>query len=156
MKRIFSIFIFLLSAFVYGQDTIVSSNNATGLQWLTNLEQAKKIAKEEKKPILLYMTGSDWCSPCKALKKDFFESTDFFEKSKNMILVEIDYPRAVDILSEDQFSYNKKVVAKYNKSKSFPTILILNSKGKTKDQISGYSSLRDTAPHFDFLNRNNI
>ena len=150
MRRILCTSIFFLGTFLYAQDS-----NST-LQWLTNLEQAKEISKKEKKPILMYMTGSDWCPPCKTLKKDFFESEAFADRAKDMILVMIDYPRAIDILTEEQFEYNKKVVAKYNADKSFPNVLILNSRGKIKDEISGYGSLRDTRPHFAFLDKNNI
>jgi thiol-disulfide isomerase/thioredoxin len=42
------------------------------LNWLTDFKKAKKISQKEKKPILIYFTGSDWCPPCKMLKEDFF------------------------------------------------------------------------------------
>ena len=124
------------------------------LDWLTNLEEAQRVSKKSKKPILVYFTGSDWCAPCKMLKKDFFEHPEFIEKSESFVLVMIDYPRRVDIISEEQMAYNKGVVAKLNKSRTFPKILILNSKGKKKDEISGYSPLRDTSSHFNFIARN--
>lgn len=126
----------------------------SNLTWLTNLEEAQKISKKEKKPILMYMTGSDWCSPCKMLKKDFFETEEFAKRAKDLVLVMIDYPRAIDILTKEQLAYNKIIVAKYNKNRSFPKILILNSKGKERAIISGYSPLRDTSNYFAFLDKN--
>jgi len=129
-------------------------DDSGSLQWLTNLEEAKKISKKTDKPILLYFTGSDWCPPCKLLKQDFFDSEEFVKLADDLVLVMIDYPRRLDILTEAQFAYNKEIVAKYNKERSFPKLLILNDRGKQKDVISGYSSLRDTSNHFAFLNRN--
>jgi thioredoxin-related protein len=137
-----------LSAITYAQD------NDNSLPWYSNLEEARKVSKKSKKPILLYFTGSDWCAPCKLLKEDFFDTPEFRKKSEEFVLLLIDYPRRVDILTEEQFTYNKAVVAKYNKGRTFPKLMVLNSKGKKKDEISGYSPLRDTSNHFAFLDRN--
>lgn len=149
VMKYFLIIAFLgLSAITYAQD------NDTSLHWYTNLEEAQKVSKKTNKPILLYFTGSDWCSPCKLLKKDFFDSDEFIKKSEEFVLVMIDYPRRTDILTEEQFAYNKSIVAKLNRGRTFPKLIILNNKGKQQDEISGYSSLRDTSNHFAFLDRN--
>jgi thioredoxin-related protein len=149
VMKYFLIIAFLgLSAITYAQD------NGTSLHWYTNLEEAQKVSKKTNKPILLYFTGSDWCSPCKLLKKDFFDSDEFIKKSEEFVLVMIDYPRRTDILTEEQFAYNKSIVAKLNRGRTFPKLIILNNKGKQQDEISGYSSLRDTSNHFAFLDRN--
>ncbi len=133
--------------------TVVSSAQMEkpNLTWLTNLEKAEKISKEQDKPILMYFTGSDWCAPCKMLKQDFFESAEFKQKSKDLVLVMIDYPRRVDLLSQEQLDYNKTVIAKYNKQQTFPKIVMLNHRGKELGRISGYSPTRDTSKHFTFL-----
>ena len=133
--------------------TVVSSAQMEkpSLTWLTNLEKAEKISKEQDKPILMYFTGSDWCAPCKMLKQDFFESAEFKQKSKDLVLVMIDYPRRVDLLSQEQLDYNKTVIAKYNKKQTFPKIVMLNHRGKELGRISGYSPTRDTSKHFTFL-----
>ena len=144
MKFIFLAFIFFISTSHAQQENIE-------LKWLTNLEKAQKQAKKKDKPILVYFTGSDWCSPCKLLKEDFFDTSSFEELSKKFVLVEIDSPFRVDIISEKQMVYNKKVIAKYNKEKTFPKIVTLNHKGKVLGKISGYSSLRDTSNHFGFI-----
>jgi len=137
-----------------GVSTITLAQEEYEVNWFTNLEEARKVSKKTKKPILVYFTGSDWCSPCKMLKTDFFEHPDFIEQSESFVLVLIDYPRRVDIISEEQMAYNKEVIAKLNRNKTFPKLLILNSKGKKKDEISGYSPLRDTSNHFAFISRN--
>ena len=141
--------VFLLSVSI----SLAQKEDNSKLKWLTNLEQAQKIAKKKKQPILVYMTGSDWCSPCKMLKKDFFESEAFYARANDMVLVMIDRPRRMDIITEEQLAYNKKVIAKYNKENTFPKLIMLNAKGKEKGKISGYSSLRDTTNHFAFLDK---
>lgn len=150
MKRLLVLF------FLFTAPLVVAQEELSTLTWHTNLEAAEKIAKAENKQILIYFTGSDWCSPCIALKKDFFESSAFGERASNFVLVMIDYPRRVDILSEEQMAYNKKLVAKYNTDKSFPKILVLNAKGQELGKLSGYSSFntyKDTSHHFAFIDK---
>ncbi len=136
----------MFSFFSFAQET-------SDLNWLTNLEEARKIAKDSNKPILLYFTGSDWCAPCKMLKEDFFENPKFTEKAANMVLVLVDYPRRIDLISEEQMAYNKELVAKYNTKKVFPKLLFLDNKGREKGEMEGYSPLRDTQNHFKFINK---
>ncbi len=142
----FSIFLFI-SLLSFSQE------ETSSLNWLTNLEDAKKISKKTDKPILLYFTGSDWCAPCKMLKEDFFESPEFIAKAEDMVLVLVDYPRRIDLISEEQMAYNKVLLTKYNTEKVFPNLMFLDAKGKKKDELSGYSSLRDTQNHFKFINK---
>lgn len=165
MKHTLFICILLISGITKAQDfSFLDEGNeqqetlevTSSLNWLTNLEEAQKQSKATNKPILVYFTGSDWCAPCVALKSDFFESDDFATYSNDFILVMIDYPRRVDIVSETQLAYNKKVIAKYNESKTFPKILIMDKNGKEKDKLSGYSSFngyKDTSHHINFVKK---
>ena len=149
MKRLVVILLVFSSVVSLAQE-----DDANQLNWLTNLEEAKDISKEENRPILVYFTGSDWCTPCKALKADFFESEEFAERAGNIVLVEIDYPRRMDIITEAQKAYNLKVMEKYNKDKSFPKLVMINHKGKELGVLSGYSSFgsyKDTSHHFSFI-----
>lgn len=147
MKRVF------LIIFLFTTLAVVAQKDANTLDWLTNIEEAQKLSKKQNKTILVYFTGSDWCAPCKMLKEDFFSSTEFKQKADNFILVIIDYPRRIDILPEKQMEYNRKVMNKYNKEKTFPNVVMLNSNGKELGNLSGYSSLRDTSNHFAFLEK---
>ena len=150
MKRFIVLSVLLFSFISFAQDSDSSLN------WLTNLEKAEKISKKIDKPILIYFTGSDWCPPCDALKKDFFDSTEFAPLADDFVLVMIDYPRRMDVISPKQLAYNKGVIKKYNQEKSFPKILILNHSGRELGKLSGYSSystLRDTSHHFAFVDK---
>jgi thioredoxin-related protein len=123
--------------------------------WITNLAEAKTIAKRDKKLILLYFTGSDWCTPCVALKKDFFETDEFAKYEDKFVMVYIDRPRRIDIITPEQLAYNKKIIAKY-KTTSFPRMMILDSGGNKKGELSGYSSFntyQDTSHHFNLVKK---
>ena len=142
MKKLILTTLLFISYFGFSQD----------LHWETDLNTAKQIAKQENKPMLMYFTGSDWCSPCKQLKVDFFNSEEFIERSNDLVLLMIDLPFRQDIITEEQRKKNKVVNKKYNLVDSYPYMVGLNSNGKKVNDISNYSYLRDTTLHFDFLN----
>ena len=94
--------------------------------WSTDLEQAFKDAKTQNKSVLVEFTGSDWCPPCIAMRKNVFTKKDFVKgASKNYILVELDYPNGDKAVKEKNEPYAKK----YN-IEGFPTVILFNSEGK--------------------------
>ncbi|MEE9408012.1 MAG: thioredoxin family protein [Polaribacter sp.] len=100
------------------------------LAWEANFKQALRKSKKEKKPILIYFTGSDWCGPCKVLDKKLFH-TDKFKglADKDLILYEADNPRNKGLVDSYKLKENLKLIRKYN-VKSYPTLVLVNHKGK--------------------------
>ena len=74
--------------------TSISFSQESGLKWHTDLNAAIKIAQKEKKPIMLFFTGSDWCGWCMRLQKEVFYTDEFKKWAKeNVVLVDVDFPR---------------------------------------------------------------
>jgi thioredoxin-related protein len=115
---------------------ITVSTFAAGKGWLTNIDEAMKLSAKTGKPILLEFAGSNWCPPCMRLKKEVFDQKEFKDFAKdNLILILADFPRPSN-LSEKQKLHNQKLASKY-KIRYFPTVLLLDSKGKVIFQ-TGY------------------
>lgn len=94
--------------------------------WTTDLEKAFVQAKAEKKSVLVEFTGSDWCPPCIAMRKNVFSKKEFVsEASKKYILVELDFPNGDKVVKEKNAPYAKQ----YN-IEGFPTVILFNSDGK--------------------------
>ncbi|HYV28277.1 MAG TPA: thioredoxin family protein [Candidatus Eisenbacteria bacterium] len=113
---------------------------ATGeeLQWMTDLPKAQAKAKEEKKLVLVDITGSDWCGFCIKLKQEVFSTPEFAEYAKkNFVLVEADFPRHKQ-LSADQKKANTELKQKYAPDSGYPTIVLLDPSGKKLGQKVGY------------------
>ena len=109
---------------------------AAELNWLTDLPKAQAKAKEEKKLVMLDFTGSDWCGWCIKLNKEVFSKPEFAEYAeKNLVLVEVDFPRTKK-LSAEQKKANAALQEKY-KIQGYPTIIVLNSDGKKVGEL-GY------------------
>lgn len=109
---------------------------AGGAGWLDNYEKAAAKAKAEKKLLLLDFTGSDWCGWCIKLNKEVFSQQEFQDyASKNLVLMEVDFPQTKTLPAEVK-KQNDKLQTKY-KIEGYPTIIVLNSEGKKVGEL-GY------------------
>lgn len=100
--------------------------------WKYNFEEAKELAKQQDKNIILIFSGSDWCAPCIKLEKNIWESEVFQKESvEKWILVKANFPRKkVNQLSEEQSNHNRNLAEKYNIDGSFPLVVLLDNTGK--------------------------
>jgi thiol:disulfide interchange protein len=115
--------------------------------WSTDLDKALADAKAGKKSVLVEFTGSDWCPPCIAMRKNVFSKKEFVQAaSKNFILVELDFPKADKELADK----NKPLAEKY-KIEGFPTVILLNSEGKEFNRFfaSEFPKTEDFLKHLD-------
>jgi thioredoxin-related protein len=97
--------------------------------WTTDFEAAKAKAKEEKKLLFVYFTGSDWCTWCKRLDKEVFDEEKFkTETQKSYIMVELDYPhnKKLPLALETQ----NHMLQDHYKIHGWPTIIITDTEGK--------------------------
>jgi thioredoxin-related protein len=134
----------------YAQDSVAINHNSTTI-WEQNFSKAKKLTKLKDKPLLIFFTGSDWCGPCKKLVSDVFESDRFNTEVKNdFILYEADFPRNKDLITDSQRATNYNLKEKYGVS-SYPTIVIVNEKGKELGRMKGYNLMRDVSYHYTFF-----
>ena len=68
---------------------------------MTDFSKAQTQAKAEKKMVLMDFNGSDWCPPCKALRKNVLNTQTFLDFAKdNFMLVDVDFPHAKDQTEE--------------------------------------------------------
>jgi len=107
-----------------------------GLPWLTDLPQALAKAKAENKKVLVDFTGSDWCPWCIKLQKEIFQQDAFVEfAKKNLVLVEVDFPRA-KAQSAELKRANQALLKQYG-IEGYPTVLVFDSQGKQVGKL-GY------------------
>jgi thioredoxin-related protein len=113
-----------------------SASGASKSGWLTNYAKAQEEAKSQNKLLLMDFTGSDWCGWCIMLEKEVFSKPEFKEyASKNLVLLELDFPRRKE-LSQEMLEQNQRLAIKH-RIQGFPTIVVLDSSGKELAQL-GY------------------
>lgn len=110
-------------------------------KWITDYDKALEESSDRNIPILALFTGSDWCPYCMDLEKDVLSQEEFIDfASKSFVLLYLDFPqnKKIDPKLEKQ---NEKLSEQYS-VEGFPTILILDKKGKVIDEC-GYGTLEE-------------
>jgi len=116
--------------------------------WLTDFEQARSLAKQEQKYILLNFSGSDWCAPCIKMKRDVFEQPVFQNyAAQKLVLLQADFPRTKKKQLDPALkAHNEKLADKYNRQGKFPLTLLLDVEGNVIYSWDGYTG--NTADEF--------
>lgn len=97
--------------------------------WTSNWETAKLESRASGKPILLNISGSDWCGWCIKLKDEVFETKAFKDYAEdNLVLMEADFPRSMDQPASLQ-AQNEMLRDRYI-NEGYPTVWLLDSDGK--------------------------
>jgi len=111
------------------------------LTWHTNIDKAMEISKKEKKPLMLFFTGSDWCGWCIRLQKEVFYKKEFVKWAKdNVVLVELDFPRKKQLeptLQQQNYSLQSAFQVQ-----GYPTVWFVNS--DTKEGKTNFTQLGST------------
>ncbi|WP_026708269.1 thioredoxin family protein [Flavobacterium frigidarium] len=116
----------LLFLLVFGTQFV----QAQDLVWHTNVKEAIKISEKQKKPLMLFFTGSDWCGWCIRLQKEVLKTPEFRKWAQdNVVLVELDFPRRTPQALEIK-QQNNELQQAFG-IKGFPTVHF--AKASTKD-----------------------
>ena len=117
----------------------ILSLNAFAQNWITDFSEAKQIASDENKTIVLVFQGSDWCAPCIKLDREIWSTDEFKEYAKkHYVMLQADFPRSKkNKLSKEQQEKNNKLAEKYNKNGYFPFVVVLDKNGKVLEE-TGY------------------
>lgn len=104
--------------------------------WLTDWEAAKAKSKAENKPILINLTGSDWCGWCIKMEKQTFSQKAFKDfAAENLILMEADFPKKKELpaaLKKQNAELEKQYLAG-----GYPTVFLLDAEGKKLSEDLG-------------------
>jgi thioredoxin-related protein len=112
--------------------------------WITDLKKAEEEAKANHRLVFVNFTGSDWCGYCILLERAIFSKPEFKDyANKNLVLLEIDYPRTGgpkwNAQSIDLKKQNALLAEQYDVN-AFPTLVVLSPEGKMLWRFEGYYS----------------
>ena len=101
IKLNFVLSLLLISHAFIAQNTAPKKEEA--LEWYTDIVKASEVSKATNRPLFAFFTGSDWCVWCKRLQANVFAKPDFVQwAKKNVVLVELDFPRGKALSPELQ------------------------------------------------------
>lgn len=123
----------------YGQasaSSAASGENGPRANWQTDYEATLAAAAATGNKVLVQFTGSDWCPPCQALKRDVLDTEAFVSfANENLHLVELDFPRNIR-QPASLVEQNRTLQEQYN-IRGFPTLVLLDSEGNELDRKVG-------------------
>jgi tetratricopeptide (TPR) repeat protein len=96
------------------------------VEWVPRYEEALKKAAANNQLVVIVVSAS-WCPPCREMEKQVFIDQEFTQFSRCQVFMHVD--------TEDNRE-GTRIAEKFEVG-SFPTILILNSKGEEIDRLSG-------------------
>ena len=120
MKKVFIALVLVMGSFAM---------QAQELKWETDINKAIAVSNKTKKPMLLFFTGSDWCGWCIRLQKEVLKTPEFKTwAAKNVVLVELDYPRSKP--QSDAIKNQNNGLQQTFGIQGFPTIYFATAKVK--------------------------
>lgn len=115
---------------------------ATPKGWLDDFGEAQKLAAKQKKNMLVFFTGSDWCGLCRALENQVLNQKEFQKTmGREYVFVYVDSPRDKNKISEKNRTENPKLFKKYAIAGT-PQILLMTADGG----VFGRASYKNTSP----------
>ena len=108
----------------------------SGLNWFTDLSKAREASDAARKPIFGFFTGSDWCGWCHKLQADVFAKEAFITwAKKNVILLELDFPRRKQLPTE--LAQQNQALQQAFQVRGYPTIwLFYATEDKAKNNLN--------------------
>lgn len=126
-KMSFILLTFFLLSNAFGVEKPTASSQT--IHWYTNYDEASEVAKSKDLPILLFFTGSDWCTWCTKLEEEALHQSEFADlTSEKFVFVKLDFPMHHP-LEPRAASQNQQLKKKYNIS-GFPSIVIVDEQGR--------------------------
>ena len=109
---------------VLGCNQTAPQGEKGSIGWVTNLSEAKTMAKEQGKPMFIDF-HADWCSWCRRMDLDTYANKQVADMAKNFICVKIDTQEQSD-------------VAENYRIRGLPSTVFLTAEAKIIETIPGY------------------
>lgn len=104
--------------------------------WTTDYPTALRQARQQKKKVMLFFTGSDWCGWCIRLDREVLSTSEFLRYAgDNLILVKLDFPQG--IYQTPSLKAQNQGLAEHHQVSGFPTVVVVGGAGNTLGRL-GY------------------
>jgi protein disulfide-isomerase len=126
-------------------EPVAGSGAAAGSvsEWTEDIDGAFRTAAEEKKPVFINFTGSDWCYWCKVADKNIFSTKEWKAFAGKFVCLKVDFPRggAPDVMTMKK----RQDFAGTFAVRGYPTFVLADAGRK---QLARFSAGRKDAQTF--------
>jgi thioredoxin-related protein len=107
------------------------------VKMITDWEKAKELAQKVNKQILIILTGSEWCAPCKKMDKRVIQNLEFIEYAeKKLTIFLVDLPGGGLVLNSKVYKDYERFQKKY-KTKALPSLILTDKNGNKIKTLKG-------------------
>lgn len=107
------------------------------IEMITDWSQAKELAERENKKILIILTGSEWCAPCKKMDKNVLTNTAFQQYAKDhLILFLIDLPGGGLVMNSPVYQDYMRFKKQYQ-TNALPSLVLVDKTGGKFKTLTG-------------------
>lgn len=126
MRLVLSIFLLVFTIETVAQE----------VEMVTSFETAKERADKERKDILIILTGSEWCKPCKKMDKEVI-THPLFQKyvKENLIVYLVDLPTHL-VINSDVYKNYENLKSRYGTS-ALPSLILTDKSGNKIRLLEG-------------------
>lgn len=116
---------------------LIQSGFTQEVNMITDWEEAKESAQKENKQILIILTGSEWCAPCKKMDKRVIGNLEFQEYVRqNLVLFLIDLPGGGLVINSKVYQDYEKFKQEYQ-SNALPSLIVTDKNGGKIKSLNG-------------------
>jgi len=105
------------------------AKTSSGLQWTADLAAAREAAREQQRPLLLFVT-MDGCTHCQRMKQTTLRDKDLQRELQAEFI-----PVMFNVKDQPE-------LVKSLRLRLFPTLVVIQPNGKVRESISGYQTAR--------------
>jgi len=100
-----------------------------GGNWLTRLDEAKRLAATSGKDLFILFTGTEWCAACTDFERAVLSQSEFVRRAEPFILVKLEFPSSDEGLpperQKDYIAWRERYGIRV-----FPTVLLTDVSGR--------------------------
>lgn len=116
------------------------SQRVSKCSWSTDYDEGYALAEKAKVPLLLYFSGSNWCTNCRLIENHVFSTMIFkAELSGRVQPIQLDFDKSGDVPAE-VIAYRRSVRMKYDEGRGVPKIVMALPDGTVISKTSGIRS----------------
>lgn len=113
-----------------------SQSMSQSIQWQSSFEEAQAAMREQKRPLLLFLTAPG-CLYCDKLKSDAFSQSSVIDEiNKSFVAVQVNGRERKDVSGRFQFAM-------------YPTLVVMHHTGEVVEMWSGFKGTADFNEHIE-------
>jgi protein disulfide-isomerase len=145
LRLVFNSFLCVLTMLSFAPALYAEAASKAKAVWIEDIDEAFRLAKDQKKQVFVDFTGSDWCYWCILADKNIFTTKEWAEFSGKMVCLKVDFPQQAAKKPSADVQLKRREFAKEFGIRGFPTFVLASP---DRREIARFSAGKKRAGEF--------